>query len=180
MKLLHIINGVENLARRVGLVAAAILIPMLIFGRCWEIISRNVFGSVTSSFFNAMEGELFLLLIFLSLATGYVGDTHVRVDIFRSRLSQRAQWLIEAIATVIFVIPFTLIVIWYGYDLVYSAYTHAERSAAALGAPVRWLLLCSVPFGITLFALTMIARVLRRLIDVSMDESAKSAGASHD
>jgi len=174
MKLLHIVNGVENLARRVGLVAAAILIPMLIFGRCWEIVSRNVFGSVTSSFFNAMEGELFLLLIFLSLATGYVGDTHVRVDIFRS------QWLIETIALVAFVIPFTLIVIWFGYDLVYSAYTHAERSAAALGAPVRWLLLCSVPFGITLFALTMIARVLRRLIDVSMDESAKSAGASHD
>lgn len=160
--LLRIIDSIETFASRVGLIGAAVLLPLLIFGRCLEIISRNLFDSVTTSSFNAMESELFMVFIFLTLATGYVGDAHVRVDIFRSRFSARTQWLIEMLGTVFFVIPFTLIVIWFGYDLVSSAYHHGERSAAALGAPLRWLLLLTVPFGVTLFALTMIAGVLRR------------------
>ncbi|MBX2823949.1 MAG: TRAP transporter small permease subunit [Gammaproteobacteria bacterium] len=175
MKLHSILDGIDALARRVGLFAAAILIPSLILGRCWEVISRNVFGSVTSSFFNAMEGELFLLLIFLTLGTAYVGDRHVRVDIFRSRMSSRMQWGLELLAAVFFVLPFTLIVIWFGYDLVYSAYQHGERSAAFLGAPVRWLLIFSVPFGITLFALAMFARVLRPLVSPRLPQSGVQA-----
>ncbi len=158
-------QSVETLARRTGLVAACVFLPLLILGRCWEIISRNLFDSVTTSFFNAMESEFFLLFIFLSLATGYVGNTHVRVDIFRSRFSGRVRWWIECLATLLFAIPFTLIVIWYGYDLVVSAYQHGERSAAAMGAPLRWLLIASVPFGITLFTAAMIARVVLEFSD---------------
>lgn len=161
MSLYRLAQGVETLARRIGLIAAFVLLPLLIIGRCWEIISRNVFDSVTTSFFNAMESELFLLFIFLTLATGYVGDTHVRVDIFRSRFTPRTRWLIESIATLVFVMPFTLIVIWFGYDLVLSAYQHHERSAAALGAPLRWLFLASALFGVCLFSLTMLARAVR-------------------
>lgn len=160
MNIVRLAQGVVSVARGVGFIAAAVLLPALIIGRCWEIISRNLLDSVTTSFFNAMEGELFLLLVFLTLATGYVGDAHVRVDIFRSRFSCRVRLWIECIATCLFAVPFTLIVLWYGYDLVVSAYQHGERSAAALGAPLRWLLIATVPFGITLFTLTMIARVV--------------------
>jgi len=167
MSIVRLARGVERLASRTGLVAACIFLPLLILGRCWEIISRNLFDSVTTSFFNAMESEFFLLFIFLSIATGYVGDSHVRVDIFRSRFSPRVRWWIECLATLVFAIPFTLVVIWYGYDLVLSAYQHGERSAAALGAPLRWLLIASVPFGITLFTLTMVSRVVIGFYDGS-------------
>ena len=160
MNVVRIAQGVERLATRTGLTAACVFLPLLIVGRCWEIVSRNLFDSVTTSFFNAMESEFFLLFIFLSLATGYVGDSHVRVDIFRSGFSHRTRWWIECLATLVFAIPFTVIVIWYGYDLVLSAYQHGERSAAAMGAPLRWLLVASVPFGITLFTLTMVSRVV--------------------
>jgi len=160
MIMLRVARAVERLASRIGLVAACVFLPLLILGRVWEIISRNLFDSVTTSFFNAMESEFFLLFIFLSLATGYVGDSHVRVDIFRSRFPQRVRWWIECFATLFFAIPFTLIVTWYGYDLVLSAYQHGERSAAAMGAPLRWLLIASVPFGITLFTMTMVSRVV--------------------
>lgn len=165
MKIVKLARAVENFAGRIGLVAACVFLPLLILGRCWEIISRNVLDSVTTSFFNAMESEFFLLFIFLTLATGYVGDTHVRVDIFRSRFSARSRWRIECIATVFFAVPFTAIVIWYGYDLVMSAYHHNEKSAAAMGAPLRWLLLSSVPFGIALFTASMIARVVREFAE---------------
>ncbi len=162
--------GIETFARRVGLVAACVLLPLLVLGRCWEIVSRNVFESATSSFFNSMESEFFMLFVFLSIATGYVGDAHVRVDIFRAGFSARVKWWIELAAAVLFVIPFTLIVIWYGYDLVLSAYQHGERSAAALGAPLRWLLLSSVPFGITLFTLAMLARLVRGVTEAPQQQ----------
>ncbi|OED43915.1 hypothetical protein AB833_02735 [Chromatiales bacterium (ex Bugula neritina AB1)] len=173
MNIHRLAHLVETFAHRTGLIAACVFLPLLILGRCWEIVSRNVFDSVTTSFFNAMESELFLLFIFLTLATGYVGDAHVRVDIFRSRFSGRTRLWIEAIATLLFAVPFTLIVIWYGYDLAHSAYSHGERSAAALGAPLRWLLIACVPFGITLFTLSMIARVIRGFTEVDCNEQSK-------
>ncbi len=151
----------ERLVRSIGLYAALILLPLLIFGRVYEILTRAL--NTPGSLFNAMESELFLLFAFLIVGSAYVSNSHVRVDILDSRLSEKARAVIDLLGTLFFVLPFAAIVIWYGLTMVELAYQAGERSAVSFGAPLRWINVSAIPIGIGLFTIAAICRTLRCL-----------------
>ncbi|MGH1357293.1 MAG: TRAP transporter small permease subunit [Burkholderiaceae bacterium] len=152
----------ERAIRRLGVFTAIVLLPALIGVRLIEIILRGVLNK-PGSLFNAMEGELFVMFVFMAIAAAYLNDAHVRVDILRDRLSRRSKSLIEIAGTLLFVLPVSLIVIWYGADMTYSTYAGGERAAIALGAPARWLIVATVPLGVGLFCVAVLARTIRHL-----------------
>lgn len=152
----------ERAIRRLGLATAAVFLPALIGVRLIEIVLRGVLNK-PGSLFNAMEGELFVMFIFMAIATAYLHNSHVRVDIFRDRFSRRTKSLIEIFGTLLFVLPVSLIVIWYGIDMTYSTYSDGERAAVALGAPARWVIVATVPLGIGLFCIAVLARTARHI-----------------
>jgi len=156
------ITTIERLIRRAGFGAALILLPLLMLGRLVEIVSRKL--NMPGSLFNAMESELFLLFAFLIIGAAAVNGAHVRVDILRERFGPRARAWIELIGTVLFVLPFTCIVIWYGATMVGTTFAAAERSAIALGAPTRWIIVAATPVGIGLFALAVACRTARQIL----------------
>lgn len=159
---LNVISATERSIKWFGLGAALILLPLLILVRIIEITSRSL--NIPGSLFNAMESELFLLFAFLIIGYAYVADAHVRVDILRDRLSERLKARIEIFGTIIFVLPFASIVLWYGATMVDLAYHAGERSAVALGEPYRWVLVAATPVGIGLFALAALCRTARHVL----------------
>lgn len=152
----------ERSIRRLALVSAMILLPALITVRIVEIVLRGMLNK-PGSLFNAMEGELFVMFVFTALAAALLDNAHVRVDIFRNRLSPRGKAVIEILGTVFFVLPFSLIVLWFGVDMTISVYEDGERAAIALGAPARWIIVGTVPVGIGLFCLAAVTRLIRHL-----------------
>ena len=119
----------EALIRRTGMICSMILIPALMLARLTEIITRHL--NTPGSLYNAMESELFMLFAFLTIAAAYAGDHHVRVDIFRDRMGPKLRTWIEIGGTLLFIVPFAGIVLWYGGILTGTVYEDAERSASS-------------------------------------------------
>ncbi len=156
----------EIVIQRLSLVSAILLLPALIFIRVFEIYTR-VNLNKPGSLFNNIESELFLVFIFLSIGAAYLNDAHVRVDILSARFSARVKAIAELLGAVFFVLPLTVIVLWFGFDMVWSAHADGETAAIALGAPVRWVILTAIPIGICLLALGVLVRTVRLLRSLS-------------
>jgi TRAP-type mannitol/chloroaromatic compound transport system permease small subunit len=158
--LLSTLMTIETFIRRFSLACALMLVPSLIFVRLFEIYTRTAL-SKPASLYSAMERELFVFFVFITLAAAYLSDAHVRVDILRDQLSTRAKSAIEILGGLFFVLPFAAIILWSGGILTISAFEHNEKAAIALGAPVRWMIIAALPVGITLLALAVTSKVMR-------------------
>lgn len=164
----------ERWIGRLGTFTAVVLLPALISVRIIEIVLRGVLNK-PGSLFNAMEGELFVMFIFMAIAAAYLDNAHVRVDIFRSRFSSPIKAAVEIAGTVLFVLPFCLIVLWFGVQMAYDTYEHGERAAVALGSPARWVIVATVPVGIGLFCVAALSRSARHLGFLLTRQSSKQS-----
>ena len=156
------IDRTEFAIRLIGVTAAAVLLPLLMIVRVLEI-SLRTFVSVPTSLYNAMERELFVLLIFLIIGWAYLVGAHVRVDILRPAISARRRAWIECAGIVFFLLPLVVITMVYGVHPAISAFDHGERSAVFFGAPLRWVIVGALPFGIGLLGLAGICRLVRSI-----------------
>jgi len=160
--MLTFVQTVERWVHRIGLWTAIILIPLLIGVRIVEMVTRKL--NTPSSLFNAMEAELFLLFAFLTIGAAYVSNAHVKVDILHERFSPQAKAWVDVLGALFFVLPFALIILWFGYDMVRLAFEAGERSALGLGRPLRWIIVAATPAGIGLFLLAVLCRMARQVL----------------
>ena len=168
--MLRWIERIERTIAFIGISAAVIILPLMIFVRMYEIVARKLFQA-PSTVLQLVEWEAFTLLILLTIGFAYVRDQHVRVDILRERFGRRVRAVIELVGLVVFILPLAVIVFWYGTDYVVSAYDGGERSARALFRPIKWVIKASLPFGMLLLLLAMICRVLRNFHELSIERS---------
>ena len=164
----NLLIQIEQAVRRIGLASAMVLLPALIVVRLFEVYTRAWLNQ-PGSLFNAMEREIFLLLVLLTIGAAYVSGSHVRVDVLRERFSPRVRSAIELLGGLLFVLPFGAVVMWYGTDMVMTTLQAGERAAVLLGAPMRWLLVAAIPFGIELFLVAVLTRMARHLFFLTGD-----------
>lgn len=156
------IDRTEAAIRLIGIAAAAVLLPLLAVVRVLEIGLRT-FVNAPTSLYNAMERELFILLIFLVIGWAYLAGAHVRVDVFRPAMSARRKAWVEAVGIGLFLMPLVVITMVYGTHPAISAFEHGERSALFFGAPLRWVIVGALPFGIGLLGLAGLCRLVRSI-----------------
>jgi TRAP-type mannitol/chloroaromatic compound transport system permease small subunit len=156
-----LLDRTERAIRLIGLGAALILIPLMILVRVTEIATRP--WNLAGSLFNAMEGELFLILAFLTIGAAYVADAHVRVDVLADRFSARTRAWVELIGLAVFVLPFAVIVLQHGAIRAALSFEDGERMALTFGAATRWAMFACVPLGVGLFTLAALCRGARAL-----------------
>lgn len=128
-----------------ALVAWATLIPLIVVS-VYDIVGRQFFNT-GSTRLQELQWHFFLALVMLCLGWAYLRDAHVRIDLVRQRLTPRARSWIELIGCVAVLVPFCLLLIIYGGQFALRAFEIGERSRAALGLPMRWLIMSSLPAG---------------------------------
>jgi TRAP-type mannitol/chloroaromatic compound transport system permease small subunit len=111
-----------------------------------------------------MHAAVFMLAAAYTLAQ----DEHVRVDIFYRNCSPRRQALIDAVGTLIFLMPFCVFLIWssWGYVNVSWAIHEGSREAGGLVYPFTSLLKSMIPLmAVLLFgqALAILAKSIHTL-----------------
>ena len=67
-------------------------------------------------------------------------DDHVRVDIFYRVQSRRYRLWVNLLGTTLFLVPFCLFLLYYGWDYVSSSWAVRESSPEPGGLPLVWLL----------------------------------------
>ena len=80
-------------------------------------------------------------LIFMTAAAwAFQTDDHVRVDIFYRERSERYKLAVNLAGTVLFLVPFSLFLLYIGWDYVAASWANREGSREAGGLPLVWLL----------------------------------------
>lgn len=160
--LLKISDVLGRIVEKIGQWAAWIAIALIVV-ILFDVVSRRFFA-MGSSKLQELEWHFHAILFMFSLGIGYVHDTHVRIDIIRERLGRRAQCWIEIIGCILFLIPFSLVVIYYGAELTYRSWIKGEISSSATGLPFRWLIKSVIPIGMSVLLLGGISVLLRRIV----------------
>ena len=123
------------------------LVVVLVLLIVVDVVLRYLFnfGSVANA---EMEWHLFGAIILLGLGYAYQQDRHVRVDLFYDQQAQKEKNQVNFWGTLLFLLPWCLVLIYTGWNSALDAYTVGERSPEASGLPNLWLIQFAIPVGI--------------------------------
>ena len=111
-----------------------------------------------------MEWHIFALIFLIGAAYTLKEDGHVRVDVFYSHMNPRNKAIVDLLGCVIFLIPFSILVIWTSIKFVEMSWVIREVSPDPGGLPARYLLKASITAGFVLVLLQGVAMALRNLL----------------
>ena len=103
------------------------------------------------------------MIFSLWLCFNYTVNAHPRVDSYTDTLPFRRKAWIEFAGCLLFALPYTLMLVYYGWNFVYTSYSLGEGSESALGIGHRWIIKSVLYAGLWLL-LAAIVSVLMRLI----------------
>lgn len=122
-----------------------------------QVFLRYALG-IGSIMLEETQWHLYAVGFLLGLSFTEVRERNVRIDVLAEGFGRRARLWIELVGVAIFLISFSLVVIWFAVPYVVSSWELKEVSAAPGGLPYRWAL---KSFLITSFALLALAGASR-------------------
>ncbi len=117
---------------------------------------------LTSNTVIELQWYLFSLVFLLGAAYTLKHDAHVRVDVFYSRLPMRSRAWINIVGTVLFLIPFCVLMCWTSWSTVVDSWARLEGSPDPGGLP-RYPLLTVIPVAFLLLMLQGVAILIREI-----------------
>ncbi len=148
---------------------AALLNLLMIALVCFDVVVRYALKK-TSAFFYEMEWHLFSMVFLLAAGWTLLHDRHVRVDIFYVRLSKRGRALADVIGTLVFLLPFCIVILATAIPYTLNAFVSGEGSPDAGGLPYRWVIKSMIVIGTGLLLLQGIALLIEKLILLAKKE----------
>lgn len=109
-----------------------------------------------------LQWYLFSLVFLLGAAYTLKHDAHVRVDVFYGRLPMRSRAWINIVGTVLFLIPFCVLMCWTSWSTVVDSWARLEGSPDPGGLP-RYPLLTVIPVAFLLLMLQGVAILIREI-----------------
>ena len=131
----------------------------------FDVVTRRFFV-LGSTKLQELEWHIHAVLFLFCLGWAYLKDAHVRIDLVRERLSDRAQKWVELIGCLMFLIPYAVIVIFYGVDWWHRSFIQNESAASATGLPYRWIIKAALPIGFTILLLSGIGMAFRKIVQL--------------
>jgi len=109
-----------------------------------------------------LEIQWYLFAAVFLLAAGYTlkHNGHVRIDIFYGRLSLRAQTWIDLAGSLLFLLPFSALMLWLSWPGFIESFHSGEMSPDA-GGLIRWPVRLLMPLGFGLLMLQAIAEAIK-------------------
>jgi len=155
--LVSVSEKLREIVNRVGRAATWMLVPLVII-TMWDVVARKLvwiqifmvknFGSFfESTLMQEMEWHLHTVVFCLVLGYGYTHNRHVRVDFLRENFNFKKQAKIEFYSNIIFMLPFTLICVYFSWIYMVDSYVINEVSASLVGLSNRWIIKTFLPIG---------------------------------
>ncbi|MDX1580300.1 MAG: TRAP transporter small permease subunit [Alphaproteobacteria bacterium] len=169
----RIITWFDRFIVGVGKVAAWLgLFLMLVI--MFDVISRAQDISIVSSTkLQELEWHLHGALFLLCLGFAYLKDAHVRIEVLRDRFSPRTRVWIEMFGSLLFVIPYSAIVVYWGYEFAEIAFRLGEESAQS-GLSDRWIIKAMIPVGFLLLLMSGLTVTMKCIIFLFGPEELKA------
>ncbi|NAW65576.1 TRAP transporter small permease subunit [Photobacterium halotolerans] len=153
-----IINRFSDL---LGWIASTLFI-ILMFNVFYDVVMRYAFNHVSIAM-QEMEWHLFSAVFLLGVPYALKAGGHVRVDVFYERFTLKTRAIIDLLGTLFFLLPFCILVFWYGVDYMKESYSLGESSGDPGGLPYRWLIKGLIPLSFLFMAISGIGMLLHNI-----------------
>jgi TRAP-type mannitol/chloroaromatic compound transport system permease small subunit len=140
-------------------VAWLILIAVLVSAA--NAVVRKVF-SVSSNAWLELQWYLFGAAFLLAAAYTLKQNEHIRIDIVYGLFSRRVQHWIDLFGHVVFLMPFTLLMLWYLVPYVGQSFHNGEVSTNS-GGLVIWPAKALLLVGFVLLALQGLSEIIKKI-----------------
>ena len=167
--LLKIISIIDAFTECTGkFISIFVIILVLLVG--YDVSMRYLFNSGSIAI-QELEWHLFSIILLLGSAYTLKHDEHVRLDIFYSSklINDKVRIWFDVLGTLLFLLPFCLLIIISAWPFVTQAYIHNEISPDPGGLPARWLIKAAIPLGFFFLLIQGIAEALKKLL-IALDK----------
>ena len=130
----------------------AFVLVILVLLVVYDASARYIFSS-GSIVLQELEWHLFDVIILFGIAYTLRENSHVRVDIFYAAYSQKTKLLIDTIASLLFILPFSILIIYIGLDFVEQSFLQHEASSNPGGLEYRFIVKSLMPIAFVFLAL---------------------------
>lgn len=125
-----------------------------------QVVQRYVIG-LGSIQMEEIQWHLYAIGFMLGLGLTEMRERHVRIDVLAEQLPLRVRLWIETVGIVVFLLPFSIFVIWWSIPYVVESWEAGEISAAPGGLPYRYLLKGIITIAFILLVMTGVSRLSR-------------------
>ncbi|MBZ8180199.1 TRAP transporter small permease subunit [Oscillatoria salina] len=136
--LLKIASIIDTINQWIGRLVYWLVLVMVLVG-VWNVLGRYLgrwLGqNLTSNALIEIQWYLFDLVFLLGAAYALKHDDHVRVDLFYKDWSPKRKALANLIGTLLFLIPFCLMVIYFSWEWTLNSWVIFEQSPDPGGLP---------------------------------------------
>ena len=129
----------------------AIIVAILVLLVVYDATARYLF-STGSIALQELEWHLFDLIILFGIAYTLKEKAHVRVDIFYATYSEKTKFLVNIIASLFFIFPFSFLIIYIGIGFVEMSFIQNESSSNPGGLEYRFLIKAILPLSFIFLA----------------------------
>jgi len=141
------------------------LTTFLVLVVVYDVVLRYAFN-ISSVGMQELEWHVFAVLFLMGAAYTLLKDDHVRVDLFYSKFNEKQKAWTNFIGSLLFLIPFILIVIYTSANYVNNSFVLNESSPDPGGIPARYILKSFIPLSFFFLLLQGIALLFKSMLTI--------------
>lgn len=136
--LLQLSKGIDAFTEFVGNIIIW-LVPFVVAVGVWNVASRYVGRAIGrtlgSNFYIEAQWYIFAVIFLMGAAYALKHGEHVRVDVFYGGYPPRRKALVDFLGTILFLIPFCLLLLYFAWPYVTTSWSIREGSPDPGGLP---------------------------------------------
>ncbi len=147
----------DNIIKQLSFFTAFVL-AILVLLVVYDATARYLFsgGSIA---LQELEWHLFDVVILFGIAYTLRENAHVRVDIFYELYPPKMKVLINLIASLFFILPFSLLIVYIGIEFTLMSFSQMEGSSNPGGLQYRFIVKSLMPLSFTFLCLQSILNI---------------------
>lgn len=161
----RVINRFSDILGKIS----SILFLLMLVNVFFNVVARYAFNAVWIGS-QEMEWHLFATMFMLGVPYTLRAGGHVRVDLIYERLSVGKQSIIDILGGLVLLLPFTLLVGYYGVGFAYEAFELGETSGDPGGLPYRWIIKAVIPFAFFATAIAGLGLIITSILNIKHPE----------
>lgn len=129
--LLGFARGIDRLNDAIYTVIRWLTLAMILVGALNALAryaTKYTPVSITSNAYSDIQWYMFSLIFLLGAAAGLRQEVHVRVDVLYERISQRARAWIDIAGTIVFLLPFCVMMLVTSWPAIHNSWLVREGS----------------------------------------------------
>lgn len=111
-----------------------------------------------------LEWHFFSAIFLLGLGFTLRDNGHVRVDVFYDRFSRKTQAWINILGGLVFALPFSLLILYFGYDFFFESYESMENKGDPGSLPRLWPGKLLIVMAFFFLVLSIVAVILSEVL----------------